>query len=119
MSNKLNLLEEMLLEFIDEFKKAAAHDLSDPNTIGYLKDEFDTMVSNLLGINVRNPFISSYYNSFIESIFSDVVSVLGITISNPPISIDETKEFIKEEVNNKVDSFAERLKKRLDNKENV
>ena len=114
MSNKLNLLEDMLLEFVDEFKKAAAYDLSNPDTIGYLKDEFDTLVSRVLGINVRNPFIASYYNSFMESIFSDVVDILGITISNPPESVDTTKEFIKEEVNERVDSFAERLKKRLD-----
>jgi hypothetical protein len=118
MSHNLNLLEEMLLDFVDECKKAAVHDLSNPDTIAYLKDEFDTMISKLLGINVRNPFISSYYNSFVESIFSTVVEVLGVTVSNPPESIDDTKDFIKEEVNNKVDSFAERLKKRLDTKSN-
>lgn len=103
---------------VNEVIEALVMDLSDPLTISTLREKIDDAVICLTGINIRNPLIYPYYQSIFNKYQENFLEILGIVISNPPESIDTTKEFIKEEVSAKVDTFADKLKKRLASKEN-
>ena len=114
----MKAIDDFLDNIIDEVVEAIKQDLSDPLVISNLRDKIDDTVSCVTGINVRNPFIYPYYQSVFNQYQQSFLEILGIAVSNPPESIDTTKEFIKEEVSEKVDTFADKLKKKLASKEN-
>ena len=101
---------------IDAFIEAAASDLSRPETKKALREHLDVFVSRLLGININNPFVKPVYEQLIKDRFNNLYELMGVVVSDPPNSIDESASMIKEEANTKIDDFKERLKKRL-NKE--
>ena len=96
--------------------EAAASDLSRPETKKVLRENLDNTISNLLGINVQNPLVRPIYEQFINNKFNDIYELLGVVVSNPPESIDESAAILKEETNSKINSFRDKLKQRL-NKE--
>lgn len=112
------MIDEILNSIMDEVVEAIRKDFSDPSTVAAIRDKIDDTIIYITGINIRNPFIYPHYSSFISKYQDAFLEILGIVASNPPESIDTTKEFIKEEVSAKVDTFADRLKQRLSTKEN-
>lgn len=113
-----SIVDDFLGQIVDEVATAVQSDLSNPDTVALLRETIDQLVMQVTHINVKNPFIYPHYNKVIEKYQNQVLEVLGIATSNPPESVDETASYIKEEVTTKVDSFADRLKKRLEAKSN-
>ena len=113
------MFEEMFESIVDEVVSSLQKDLNNPETIEVLRETLDDTVIRITGINIRNPFIYPHYSKVIEKYQDSVLELLGLAVSNPPESIDTTAEFLKEEVNNKVDSLANRLKQRLNEKEHI
>lgn len=107
------MFDELLDNIVDEVVNAVKQDLMDPLTITQLRDKFDDMVICLSGVNIRHPFIYPYYQKCVQQYQQQFIELLGLAVSDPPNSIDTSREFIKEEINSKVDSFADKLKKKL------
>ena len=111
------MLDDILDNIVDEVAEAIKQDLMDPFTILQLKDKIDETVMCITGVNIKHPFIYPYYQKFIQKYQDQFLELLGVVVSDPPNSIDSSAEFIKEEVSTKVDSLADRLKKKLQQKE--
>ena len=112
------MINEILDSIVDELVEAVKQDLMDPLTISQLRDKIDETVICVTGINIKHPFIYPHYQKFIQGYQEQFLELLGIVVSDPPQSIDTSAEFIKEEVSSKVDTFADKLKKKLQQKEN-
>ena len=111
------MITEILDDVANSVIESVTQDLSNPETIAMLRESLDEAVIRITGINIRNPFIYPHYTKMIEQYQEQLLELVGIAVSNPPESIDTTAEVIKEEVGNKVDSLADKLKKRLTAKE--
>lgn len=112
----MSMFDDIFDGIVDEVAQAVIHDLSNTETIEALREHLDNLIMQITGFNVKNPFVYPHYDKFIRKYQDDFMELLGVATSNPPESIDDTASFVKEEVTNKVDSFANRLKKRIQEK---
>lgn len=110
----MQMIDDVLNGIVDSVAEAIMSDLSHPETIEQLREMIDELVIRATGLNINNPFIRPHYEKFVQQYQDSFLEILGVATSNPPDSIDETSSFMKEEFGSKVDSLAERLKKRME-----
>lgn len=107
------MINEILDNIVEDVVLAIKEDFSNPETIDMIKEKIDDTIIHILGVNIRHPFIYPHYRKFIQQYQDQLIELLGIVVSDPPNSIDTSKEFVKEEISSKVDSLADKLKKKL------
>lgn len=107
------MINEILDNIVEDVVLAIKEDFSNPETIDMIKEKIDDTIIHILGVNIRHPFIYPHYRKFIQQYQDQLIELLGIVVSDPPNSIDTSREFVKEEISSKVDSLADKLKKKL------
>lgn len=110
-------------DLADEFLAALVHDFRDPVIQKHLLRQIHGMVNS-----IQNPMLRMLALDYVEKGLDYVKEKATpffkeVVLSDPPDSVDASATVVKDVVNNKVDSFAERIKKELENqkrkKENI
>lgn len=104
-----------------ELMTAIASDLSDPATQAQLRRNIDATASRVLGIDVRSTMIRPFWDRIVDQASNEMkaqaVDFAGLAISDPPQSVDAAAEVVREAVNEKVNSMADLLKKKLETRQ--
>lgn len=104
------MLPQALLE---PLRSALAQDINNPAIQAELRRQTDYAASRMLGIDVTNQFVKPYWDSIYNDSMRSVMDFVGIAESDPPHSIDEAADMLKEQAAETVDSLADALRKRL------
>lgn len=104
-------------DLADQVIEAIIADAANPDIRASIQNQLDRFASGLIGRDVNSPLIKPFWNNICENavqyIEEQVTDFMGVAISDPPDSVDGAASLVKEEVNTKVDSIADRLKKKL------
>lgn len=106
-------LKDQFDALADEFISAIVSDLSDPEIRESVRYRVDQIASSLIGRDVNSPLIKPFWNKILEQGVEQIAPFVGIIKSDPPDSVEGTAEILKEEFNSKVDTMADKLKRRL------
>ena len=104
-------------DLADQVIEAIVADAANPDIRANIQNQLDQIASRVIGRDVNSPLIKPFWNNICETavryIEEQVTDFISVAVSDPPDSVDGAASFVKEEVNTKVDSIADRLKKKL------
>ena len=100
----------------DEFIAALVHDFSDP----VLQKQLMREVSDLVN-RIQNPIVRMVASEYVDKAVKYAANKVSpffndVVVSDPPESVDVSASVLKETVNKKVDSLADRIKEELEKK---
>ena len=112
------MFKEQFDSLADEFVEAIISDFADPEFREGFRHQVDAIVSRKLGIDVNSVLVKPFWDKLYNQGIEQLKPLVGLVVSDPPDSIDVSASVIKEEVGEKIDSVADKLKKRLEEKKN-
>ena len=97
----------------DEFIQAMVHDLRDPITQKQLLREINGLINR-----IENPIVRMFAADYAEKLTKQAIEkfaplINDVVLSNPPESIDVSAKVVKETLDDKINSFAEKIKQEL------